>query len=159
MVIEKNKLLKSVLVIMSCLCIFFLCLYSYLNFDKYDPSVKQFLNNQDKYEGIMVVNIGDIINKEDKQYLRVDENYILLDFKEKIPRTKFGKTRVLGHYRKPGYIEVVDYRNNNYHFVKYLLSFLGGMYVLFLIIKEWKITKKGLVPKQLSESERVEKYA
>lgn len=151
------NLKRAVVIFVSLLIIIVLCSYSYLNFDKYDPSIKQFLNGMDKYEGKFSSNKGYIIYKGNETYLNSGNEEILLKYHRNnstITKERFGYTTVEGYYRKPGYIEVVDYKNINYNFVKYIFSVLGFAIFLFFFLKEWKITKKGFVERNEDDEKR-----
>lgn len=135
------------------LALIWLSLNSYLNFDKYDPSIKQFLDNPDKYNGMIASHKGDIVYDEEKMYLKSSDELILLDYKEKIPTAKFGYTLIKGIFRKDiekqeNYITVLEYWNNDYNYVKYIISFFALIYVMILFFKDWKLTIKGFVAKK-----------
>lgn len=102
-------------------------------------------------------------------YIKSGDEVILIKYNEKIPKAKFGYTLLKGVYRiqkteepnkedylKNGngysqeyYIEVSEYWNNDYNYVKYIISFFALIYVIILFFKEWKVTIKGFVAREL----------
>ncbi|MBS3122417.1 hypothetical protein J4434_06055 [Candidatus Woesearchaeota archaeon] len=148
------------------LALVWLCVNSYLNFDKYDPSIKQFLSNPDKYEGKIASHKGNVVYEkegvkgvkdgsiaEEDMYLKSGSEMILIKYKEKIPNAIFGYTLLKGAYKKSesneqkNYIEVSEYWNNDYNYVKYIISFIALIYVIFVFFREWKLTANGFIEK------------
>ena len=122
-------------------------LYSYENYHKYYPSLATFQNDPESLEGVKAENCG-IAEYVSKDQLVIRGGYERIQVKANNPRyPKYGTVCVIGYYNKEGYIEAEDIRYNDYIFVKYFLSSLSILYIIYVFFKEWKLTRKGFIEK------------
>jgi hypothetical protein len=128
-----------------------LSVYSYNKPTKNFHSFEFFLEEPEKYHGMMAENTGRIADiKEGSFYLSLGRKRIKVLYNGKVRPVKFGLASVVGRYNKEGYIEASQIRYHDYGNVKYLLS-LPGLFVLaYFMLREWRITGRGLMPKCLT---------
>lgn len=131
--------------LLSAIVLVSLMLYSYENYHNYYPSLATFQNNPELLEGVRAENCG-IAEQVDGQGLIIRGGNEIIQVKAENARyPKYGTVCVVGTYRKEGYIEAEYVRYNDYIFIKYLLSALSILYIIYIFFKEWKITRKGFV--------------
>ena len=120
--------------------------YSYVNYHAYYPSLATLKENPAAIEGVRAENCG-IMEKlqEDGFVLRGGPEEVFVKIADaRFP--KFGTVCVVGMYRN-GMIEAESVRYNDYIFVKYALSALSLLYVLYLFFREWKLKRWRFVPR------------
>jgi len=122
----------------------FLMLYSVTNYHGHYPSLDTFYNEPEKYAGAIAENCGMMVDEtSDGFILRAGVNKILVKYNQTSLRYPvLGTVCVLGAYND-GFIDAEAVRLNDFIFVKYFISFLAFLYVVFVFFREWKITKKG----------------
>ena len=135
----------DVVYILSAIVLVALMLYSYENYHNYYPSLATFKANPEVLEGVKAENCG-IAEQVDGQRLIIRGGNEIIQVKAENARyPKYGTVCVVGTYKREGYIEAEYVRYNDYIFIKYLLSALSIIYVVYIFFKEWKITRKGFV--------------
>ena len=119
---------------------------SYTHFNRLFPSVREFKKNPEKYNNIEIEKVGRIKD--------ITEDYFIfivgkteLEVKansHKITPVKNGLVIVHGLYKKEGHIELLDVHYSPNHYIKYIISFMALVFTVFYLLKEWKITKRGI---------------
>ena len=123
--------------------------YSYTNYAAYYPSLASFNANPEKYDGVKSENCG-IVQEVNSNGFIIRGGTETVQVRTANPRyPKYGTVCVYGTYKKEGYIEAVFVRYNDYIFLKYLISSLSIIYVIYIFFSEWKITRKGFTPKRV----------
>jgi|SRR3989344_2101411 len=122
----------------------FLSIFSLTNYNHYYPSIKNFNDNPEKYEGITTEQHGVIkeINKNEFIF-SIGNQDILVKSDFEIRKPKQGSVDIIGVFRKEGFIELKDIHYFDYNNSKYLTSVIGLIIFLFIFFKEWKLTFRG----------------
>ncbi len=130
---------------LSVVILFALMFYSYENYHKYYPSLATFQDNPEFLEGVRAENCG-IAEQVNEQGLIIRGGSERIKVKAENARyPKYGTICVVGTYKKDGFIEAEYVRYNDYIFVKYFLSVLSIIYVIYIFFMEWKITRKCFI--------------
>lgn len=139
---------KKIIPALSLILLLVLCIYSYTTFGKTYVSVSSFLANPHKFDNVSIGVSGKVINKTNNYfYLSSFSDKIMIHYKnaEKIKINDLYSVK--GVYNKKGYIEAKELRKVDFIYLKYFLSFLGFIYFLHLLLRQWKISGYTLSPK------------
>ncbi|MBI2546228.1 hypothetical protein HYV81_03545 [Candidatus Woesearchaeota archaeon] len=120
--------------------------YSYVNYHSYYPSLATLKENPAAIEGVRAENCGIMERlQEDGFVLRGGPEEVVVQMQDaRFP--KYGTVCVVGTYRE-GMIEAESVRYNDYIFVKYALSALSLLFVIYIFLKEWKLNAWRFVPR------------
>ncbi len=134
------------------LAIIMLCIYSYLEYNKYYPSPTAIKQNPEQYMGkIVEYRSGDIteINEAEKTFTYTSgKDSIQVKYSQNFtPKpTIIGQTSILVKLGQNS-LELIDIRNHDYNSYKYLISIIGIIIFIYYFFKEWKFNKFGFMPK------------
>lgn len=134
------------------LAIIMLCIYSYLEYNKYYPSITAIKQNPEQYmEKIVEYRSGDIteINEAGKTFIYTSgKESIQVNYSQNFtPKPAIsGQTSILVKLSQ-NYVELVDIHNHDYNSYKYLISVLGIIIFIYYFFKEWKFNKFRFIPK------------
>lgn len=128
-----------------------LCIFSYFDHNRIYPSIGYFLKTPPRYDGKINEYFGSTSNQTKGHfYLNSGDNKIkvLYENADRLRNTKFGPTSVKGVLKKEGHIELISIHRHDYNYIKYILSFFGLIFLTYILLKEWSITKKGFIDKK-----------
>ena len=107
-------------------------------------TIKKYLENPEKYGDRNIERMGFVVNiSNDSFYFYSGRNTLIEIFGPPVEKAVLGETIVYAKLRKDGVIELIDYHNYNYNYFIYIVSFLALIVFIILLLKEWKITKRG----------------
>lgn len=127
-------------------------LYSYFYHNKLYPSIDELLKNPSVHNNRLVeYRSGDIVSfnfPENELVYKSGKDSINVMYDDGIRphKSKFGNTVIFGVF-KDGHIQLINLHNNNYNYVKYIISVIGITIFLFYLIKEWEIKGLKLCPR------------
>lgn len=163
-----NRLIRThtkIIIVLVCLiALGGLCYNSYITFYRYAPTINQFLESPDRFEGKLGYNRGQISYQDNLTLFTSGKEIMILEWHEtpkiepqKIPPAKFGTSMVLGYYKRPNIIQVINFRNENYNYLKYIVSLFAVIFVIYMFFREWKITWQGIESKDKEKEKNPEK--
>ena len=115
----------------------------YSDYSRNNFSLKNYLENPEKYGGYRSENFGRIVNTSQDYFYFDAGGEAIKVFGKNIQKPVLGETVLYLDYRKDGKIVMIDYHNYNYNYVLYAISVLAIIVFVFLFLKDWKITRKG----------------
>jgi hypothetical protein len=103
--------------------------YSYFWHNNYYPSISELLRNPKQIDKLVELRGGEIVefHNTEKVFIYQDGNdRIDVKYNDKqIPKKSIlGRTSIYGRYENR-YIELISIHNNNYNFLKYIVSIIG----------------------------------
>jgi len=113
------------------------------NFQK-NPEAYQGITKQIMGKYVKTTNYGFILNYNGQQMP------ILYDYAHNPP--KYGEILVYGTFQNDGTIQALEVHNYDYNYIIYLISFIAFLFIVQLFFKEWKLTKKGFIPRRESKN-------
>lgn len=121
------------------------CFDSYYHFNDLYPSVADFNDDPERYDGVEIEKVGVMKDLENNTFILVvkSRDVLVKSFNENVKQVKKGTVIVNGVCNKEGYIELTDIHYSPYHFIKYAISFIALIVAFVYLIKEWKLTKRG----------------
>jgi len=107
-------------------------------------TIHDFLQNPHSYAGSSKNIMASYHNSFDGGFVVNYNNELITIFydQEYIP-PRYGEVLVYGILQRDGTVKAVGVHNYNYNYILYIVSFLAGIFVLALFLKEWKITGRG----------------
>ncbi|HLC96332.1 MAG TPA: hypothetical protein VJH97_03355 [Candidatus Nanoarchaeia archaeon] len=135
---------KSVYLVVSILTI---GLVAYDNFDRIaDPRQRTYLDlyldNPALYGGHKWGSWGTIVNQSDDHFYLFMQGHTIR-VQGSVQPAIWGETNYYLYFGEDGTISLIDYHNQDYFYLYYLLSFIGFLIFLWIFFKEWKLTKRG----------------
>ena len=128
-----------------------LMIYSYTYHNEFYPSIYSLGKLPERQIGRLVELRGgeitriDDTNNEFIYQLGTDSIRVKYHSEYSPRKTLLGKTYLLGIYRD-GFIELIKIHNNDYNYMKYIVSVIGLVILLFYIVKEWRLKGLRLYP-------------
>lgn len=113
--------------------------YSYISHADYYPSITNMLADPEKYDGDLVELQGIMADKTNSSFSILFGDQKIKVLYENPETPKLGYISVYGKFHREGFVEAYDIHLANYNSPKYIISFIGFIFFLFIFFKEWKL--------------------
>ena len=129
-----------------------LMIYSYTYHNEFYPSIYSLSGIPEKQTNRLVELRGGEITEIDKANnefvykLGADSIKVKYNPEHPLRKTIHGRNYLLGIYRE-GFIELIEFHNNDYNYIKYIVSVFGLVILLYYLVKEWRLKGVRLCPK------------
>ena len=140
---SKEKLLPGYVYIIAVLLLASIMWYSYTNYYQYYPSLATFHQHPAAFDNVVSENCGTVEEVNERGFVLRGGKELVQVFTDHPRYPMYGTVCVYGTYKKEGYIIAEQVRYNDYIYLKYFLSSLSLIYVIYIFNKEWKLTKRG----------------
>jgi len=131
--------------IISLIVLVVLMFYSGQNYSDYYVNVQDFVKDPVKYDGWLAEDVGYVEDLENDRFILYSGNTrVLVKYKD-IDVEEGSFVTILSTYHKEGYIELHKIHIYGNYLYKYLISAIAGLFVVFYLFKDFKLTRRGFV--------------